>query len=276
MPTRNGSCIEATESAAERTVPPMVLVLMGVSGSGKSTVALELHRVLGWPFQEGDDLHPPSNVEKMRSGRPLDDADRMPWLQAVARWIDERLSAHEPGIITCSNLKRAYRQITIGTRQGVRLVFLKNDEHVIHARIVQRQHRYMPSALPRSQFETLRSPVKTSTRWLSPCEGPLPKRWPNYCSSWPPDISQLPNGSWREIACVADRTGGARDRCRLLCAPPVCGTRPRGTDRCNRFLGARHRYRRRARRQRYVRRLSGGENRIQTLSPSASELVFSR
>ena len=198
MPTRNGSCIEATESAAERTVSPMVLVLMGVSGSGKSTVALELHRVLGWPFQEGDDLHPPSNVEKMRSGRPLDDADRMPWLQAVARWIDERLSAHEPGIITCSNLKRTYRQITIGTRQGVRLVFLKNDEHVIHARIVQRQHRYMPSALPRSQFETLRSPVKTSTRWLSPCEGPLPKRWPSYCSSWPPDITQLPNGSRHE------------------------------------------------------------------------------
>ena len=102
MPTRNGSCIKVTESGAERTVPPMVLVLMGVSGSGKSTVALELHRVLGWPVQEGDDLHPPSNVEKMRSGRPLDDADRMPWLQAVAAWIDERLSAHEPGIITCS------------------------------------------------------------------------------------------------------------------------------------------------------------------------------
>ena len=74
MPTRNGSCIEAMESAAERTVPPMVLVLMGVSGSGKSTVAVELHRVLGWPFQEGDDLHPSSNVEKMRSGHPLDDA----------------------------------------------------------------------------------------------------------------------------------------------------------------------------------------------------------
>jgi gluconokinase len=95
----------------------------------------------------------------MRSGRPLDHADRMPWLlQAVARWIDERLSAHEPGIITCSNLKPAYRQITIGTRQGVRLVFLKNDEHVIHARIGQRQHRYMPSTLLRSQFETLEAP----------------------------------------------------------------------------------------------------------------------
>ena len=85
----------------------------------------------------------------MRSGCSLDDADRMPWLQAVARWIDERLSALKPGIITCSNLKRAYRQITIGTRQGVRLVFLKHDEHVIHARNVQCQHRYMPSTLLR-------------------------------------------------------------------------------------------------------------------------------
>ena len=105
MPTKKGSSIEATESAAATAVPPMVLVLMGVSGSGKSTVALELRRVLGWPFQEGDDLHPPSNVEKMRSGRPLDDADRLPWLRAVAAWIDERLAAHAPGIITCSNAR---------------------------------------------------------------------------------------------------------------------------------------------------------------------------
>jgi carbohydrate kinase (thermoresistant glucokinase family) len=155
--TKNGSSIETTENAAARAVPPMVLVLMGVSGSGKSTVALELHRVLRWPFQ-GDDLHPPSNVEKMRSGHALDDADRLPWLRAVACWIDERLAAHEPGIITCSNLKRVYRQITIGSRQGVRLVFLKGDEHMIHERIVQRQHRYMPPTLLRSQFETLEEP----------------------------------------------------------------------------------------------------------------------
>jgi gluconokinase len=143
---------------AARGVPSMVLVLMGVSGSGKSTVARELQRVLGWPFQEGDDLHPPANVEKMRSGQPLDDTDRRPWLEAVARWIDERLAAHEPGIITCSNLKRAYRQITIGDRQGVRLVYLKGDEALIHDRVVQRQHRYMPPVLLRSQFETLEEP----------------------------------------------------------------------------------------------------------------------
>jgi carbohydrate kinase (thermoresistant glucokinase family) len=150
--------ITTAEAGAARLVPPMVLVLMGVSGSGKSTVAVELQRVLGWPFQEGDDLHPPANVEKMRSGRPLDDADRLPWLQAVGRWIDERLAAQEPGIITCSNLKRSYRQITIGHRQGVRLVYLKGDEQVIRDRIVQRQHRYMPPTLLRSQFETLEEP----------------------------------------------------------------------------------------------------------------------
>ena len=152
--------LEAAEAAAARAVAPAVLVIMGVSGSGKSTIALELHQALGWPFQEGDDLHPPANVEKMRSGRPLDDADREPWLQAIARWIDDRLTAREPGIITCSNLKRAYRRITIGKRKGVRLVYLKGEEPVIHDRIVQRQHRYMPPSLLRSQFETLEEPGK--------------------------------------------------------------------------------------------------------------------
>ena len=150
--------VPAAETAAAERVTPTVLVLMGVPGSGKSTVALELHRVLGWPFQEGDDLHPPDNVEKMRSGRPLNDQDRLPWLRAVGRWIDERLAAHQPGIITCSNLKRAYREITIGTRAGVTLVYLKGDEHVIHHRIVGRHHRYMPPSLLKSQFDTLEEP----------------------------------------------------------------------------------------------------------------------
>src|SRR5436309_831538 len=103
---RNGCALDLRGC---RTVNRAVgwLVMRGVSGSGKSTVAQELQRVLGWPFQEGDDLHPAANVQKMRSGEPLDDSDRLPWLQAVARWIDERLAAGEPGIITCSNLKRA-------------------------------------------------------------------------------------------------------------------------------------------------------------------------
>jgi gluconokinase len=84
-----------------------------------------LQHVVGWPFHERDDLHPPANVEKMRSGHPLDDRDRLPWLQAVDRWIDGQLAVHQPGIITCSNLKRAYREITIGTRAGVTPVYLK-------------------------------------------------------------------------------------------------------------------------------------------------------
>ena len=139
-------------------VTPTVLLLMGVAGSGKSTIALELQRVLGWPFQEGDDLHPPANVEKMRSGQPLDDDDRLPWLQAVARWIDTQLAAHQPGIITCSNLKRAYREITIGARHGVTLVYLKGAESLIQERMLNRVHRYMPPSLLGSQFDTLEEP----------------------------------------------------------------------------------------------------------------------
>jgi carbohydrate kinase (thermoresistant glucokinase family) len=146
------------EAAAARAAAPAVLVLMGVSGSGKSTIALELQRVLGWKFQEGDDLHPSANVAKMRAGRPLNDDDRRPWLEEIAHWIDERLAAHEPGVITCSNLKRAYRQITIGSRKGVRLIYLKGDERLIHDRIVNRHHAYMPPSLLHSQMETLEEP----------------------------------------------------------------------------------------------------------------------
>jgi len=148
------------EMATAQGIAPTVLVLMGVSGSGKSTIAPELHRVLGWPFQEADDLHPPANVEKMRAGRPLDDQDRLPWLQAVARWIDERLAAHEPGIITCSDLKRAYREITMGARRGVTLVYLKGGEPVIQERMLNRVHRYMPPSLLGTQFETLEEPAE--------------------------------------------------------------------------------------------------------------------
>ena len=148
----------AAERDAASRVAPTVLVLMGVSGSGKSTIALELQRLLGWPFQEGDDLHPPANVGKMRAGHPLDDADRRPWLERVAAWIDERLRAGEPGIITCSNLKRAYRDITIGQRKGVMLVYLKADKAIIGDRLARRAHRYMPPTLLGSQFATLEEP----------------------------------------------------------------------------------------------------------------------
>jgi carbohydrate kinase (thermoresistant glucokinase family) len=154
------AAIDAAETEAAKQVAKTVLLLMGVSGSGKSTVALELQRLLDWPFKEGDDLHPATNVEKMRSGHPLNDEDRQPWLEAVARWIDERVVAGEPGIITCSNLKRAYRRITVGDRTGVTLVYLQGDERLIAARISQRKHRYMPASLLHSQFEALEEPTE--------------------------------------------------------------------------------------------------------------------
>lgn len=166
----NTSSTEATRSApssnvdwdaeveAAKKMGKTVLLLMGVSGSGKTTIAVELHRVLQWPYIDGDDLHPPANVEKMRSGHPLNDQDRLPWLQAIARWIDDRLAAGEPGIITCSDLKRAYRRITVGDRNGVTLIYLRGDEELIADRINRRKHQYMPASLLRSQFETLEQP----------------------------------------------------------------------------------------------------------------------
>jgi carbohydrate kinase (thermoresistant glucokinase family) len=153
-----GTDFEVVAKSLAAGVERVVLVLMGVSGSGKTSVALELQRVLGWPFKEGDDLHSPANVEKMRAGHPLEDADRWPWLERVAQWIDERLAAGEPGIITCSNLKRAYRRVTVGARQGVTLVYLRASEAVIAARVAQRKHRYMPASLLHSQFAALEEP----------------------------------------------------------------------------------------------------------------------
>ena len=90
--------------------PPLIVVIMGVSGSGKSTVARLLSARLGWLFQEGDALHPPANIAKMSAGIPLNDADRIPWLAAIADWMETESFQGRPGIVTCSGLKRAYRR----------------------------------------------------------------------------------------------------------------------------------------------------------------------
>jgi gluconokinase len=137
---------------------PLVVVLMGVSGSGKSTTGAALSRQLGWPFRDADTFHPPSNVEKMSKGLPLTDADRAPWLAAIARWIDERLGAGEPGIVSCSALKRAYRRTIIGDRNGVALVYLAGDKALIADRMRARKHHFMPVSLLDNQFATLEEP----------------------------------------------------------------------------------------------------------------------
>ena len=135
---------------------PPILVLMGPSGTGKSTVGAMLSGRLGWPFQEGDDLHPAANVEKMRRGHALTDADRFPWLELVAAWIDERRAAGEPGIITCSALKRSYRDIL--RRDNVTFVNFTGDAAVVRDRMMRRQGHFMPPALLDSQFATLEAP----------------------------------------------------------------------------------------------------------------------
>jgi gluconokinase len=143
---------------------PVVLVLMGVSGSGKSTVAALLAGRLGWDFEEGDDLHPPANVAKMHAGHPLDDEDRKPWLAKVAEWITEHTDNGRPGIITCSALKRSYRDVLRG--EHVVFVYMEGTQDEIAQRLAARHGHFMPSALLQSQFETLEPPA-TDERSLS-------------------------------------------------------------------------------------------------------------
>jgi gluconokinase len=142
----------------EPSIAPVVLVVMGVSGSGKTTVATRLAERLGWPFAEGDDFHPPANVAKMHGGTPLTDANRLPWLQAIAAWIDARRAAGSGGIVSCSALKRAYRDILIGRRHDVRLVYVRGTPALIGARIAARHDHFMPASLLQSQFDTLEEP----------------------------------------------------------------------------------------------------------------------
>ena len=138
---------------------PMIVVLMGVSGSGKSTVAALLAAALGCPFQEGDGLHPRENVEKMRSGTPLTDDDRLPWLRKIAVEIDGWRARGECGVLTCSALKRSYRDIIIGDRRDVVLVYLRGSRDLIHQRMAARHEHFMPIALLDSQFATLEEPT---------------------------------------------------------------------------------------------------------------------
>jgi gluconokinase len=138
--------------------PPIVLIT-GVSGSGKTTVGAMLAGRLGWQYADADSFHPPSNVEKMAAGQPLTDSDRGPWLEAIGRWIDERRAAHEPGIVTSSGLKRAYRDRLREDRPEVRAVFLDGSPELIASRMVKRQGHFFAPGMLDSQFAELEPPV---------------------------------------------------------------------------------------------------------------------
>jgi carbohydrate kinase (thermoresistant glucokinase family) len=152
---------------------PLVVAVMGVSGSGKTTVAKDLAVHLNWPYREGDELHPAANIEKMSRGIPLADADRWPWLRLVAGWIDGQLATGQPGIITCSLLKRAYRDLVIDRRAGVRLLYLRGDKRVIAERIAQRKGHFMPPSLLDSQFADLEEPGPDEQPLVVDVNGPV-------------------------------------------------------------------------------------------------------
>ena len=131
------------------------IVLMGVSGVGKSSVGAALHRSLGWPLAEGDDFHPESNVEKMRRGIALDDDDRWPWLAAIAAWVGARETEERDCIVTCSALKSAYREALRQGHPSIWFVHLTAPREVIASRLDQRVGHFMPPSLLASQLDQL-------------------------------------------------------------------------------------------------------------------------
>ena len=135
-----------------------IVVMMGVSGSGKTTIAEGVARRKNWPLLEGDKFHPPTNVDKMSHGIPLTDDDRWPWLHAIAAEIDARRARGESAVVACSALKRSYRDILIGDRTDVVLVYLQGSKDLIARRMAERKGHFMPTALLDSQFAALEEP----------------------------------------------------------------------------------------------------------------------
>ena len=149
-----------------------VIVVMGVSGSGKSTLGKALPEAEGWDFQEGDALHPQANIEKMRAGEPLNDSDRAPWLERVADWMAGELRLHRHGVITCSALKRVYRERLIQAGAGVRFVHIAVPRDELQRRLRQRDH-FMPASLLDSQLQTLETPVNDENTLIVSGERPV-------------------------------------------------------------------------------------------------------
>ncbi|WP_437678710.1 gluconokinase [Sorangium sp. So ce131] len=136
----------------------MIVLVMGVSGAGKTTVGARLARDLGWVFVDADDLHPPANIEKMRSGKPLDDQDRAPWLAALAARIAQLLDAGRDAVIACSALKAAYRAQLLVDPARMRVVHLTGDPALIAARLAARKAHFMPPGLLQTQLAALEPP----------------------------------------------------------------------------------------------------------------------
>jgi gluconokinase len=138
-----------------RSIGVRQVVVMGVAGVGKTTVAKGLSTLMRWPFAEGDAFHPAVNLEKMSSGRPLTDEDRWPWLRLIGEWMSQEIEAGRSGIVTCSALRRAYRDLLRDGRPEVVFCHLAADEDLVANRIGSRQDHFMPPSLLHSQYDTL-------------------------------------------------------------------------------------------------------------------------
>jgi len=138
----------------------MIIILMGVSGSGKTTIGQRLAQALGWPFYDGDQFHPQANIAKMQQGMPLTDADRWPWLQALRAHIATCIQQGVSVVLACSALKQVYRESLLIDKAEVKLVYLKGDYDLIHERLAQRHGHFMPPGLLASQFAALEEPER--------------------------------------------------------------------------------------------------------------------
>ena len=136
----------------------MIVIVAGVSGSGKTTVGAMLAGRLGWRFADADDFHSAANIEKMRAGMPLTDQDRWPWLLAITAWIDERIATRQSAVLGCSALKRSYRDMLLGDRPGVRMVFLVVDREELARRLAARHGHFFPEKLLDTQLDALDPP----------------------------------------------------------------------------------------------------------------------
>jgi gluconokinase len=141
------------------TVMPEVIIMMGVAGVGKTTIGKMLAEKLGWAFQDADQFHPPANLEKMRSGIPLDDNDRAPWLAEMARNIRIWLDQKNPTILACSALKERYRQVLLFDEPRMRIVYLKGSPELLAARLDGRKGHFFSKELLPSQFAALEEPA---------------------------------------------------------------------------------------------------------------------
>ncbi len=148
--------------------PPTVIVIMGVAGSGKTTVGQALARALGWSFADADGFHPPANVAKMSAGEPLTDADRAPWLAAIRAHIDAKLARGENAVVACSALKAGYRHGLLAGDTRRHLVYLQGTRDQLWDRISGRQNHFMKPAMLDSQLAALEAPTDALTLNIAP------------------------------------------------------------------------------------------------------------